>query len=156
MIVAVRVVPFVYAQRTSARRGAAMKPVWKIDGEDFGLLQGNSAGFVRILNDLLRYQAHLVGKIPLGQIHLNQKVDEPDGGIDAVVSQGLPDERNPTGWFNVPSCWQFKAMPVGNIASGVEGGQRVALRDEIHKSHAKKLVAAGFGYRFCLADDMPD
>ncbi len=133
-----------------------MKPVWKIDGEDFGLLQGNSAGFIRILNDLLRYQAHLVGKIPLGQIHLNQKVDEPDGGIDAVVSQRLPDERDPTGWFDVPTCWQFKAMPVGNIASGVEGGQQVALRDEIHKSHAKKLVAAGYGYRFCLADDMPD
>jgi hypothetical protein len=133
-----------------------MKPVWRIDGDDFGLLQGNSAGFVRILNALLSHQAHSVGKIPLSAIHLNQKDMEGDGGVDAAIDQALSPERDPTGWFDVPTCWQFKAMPVSNMAAGVKGGQQVALHNEVHKSHAKRLVAACYGYRLCIADDMPD
>jgi hypothetical protein len=32
----------------------------------------------------------------------------------------------------------------------------VALKQEISKPHARRLIEQGYGYRFCIADDMPD
>jgi hypothetical protein len=131
-----------------------MRPYWQIDGEDIYQFQGNSPGFVRFLNALLRHQA-LFGGVPEAAIHLNQKDNEPDGGVDAAIERPIPPERDSTARFRVPTCWQFKAMPVGNVAAGVKGGQKQALREEILKPYARRLVAAGYGYRLCLADDMP-
>ena len=42
------------------------------------------------------------------------------------------------------------------MSKGEEGGQEVALQQEINKPHAKHLIERGHGYRFCIADDMPD
>jgi hypothetical protein len=136
------------------QEAGTVKPYWRIDGEDIYQLQGNSSGFVRFLNALLRHQA-IFGGVPEAAIHLNQKDNEPDGGVDAVIDQPIPPGRDPTARFRVPTCWQFKAMPVGNVAAGVKGGQKQALSEEILKPYARRLVAAGYGYRFCLADDMP-
>ncbi|MGP0067421.1 MAG: hypothetical protein ACLQGP_27975 [Isosphaeraceae bacterium] len=136
-----------------------MKPIWIIDGEDVTRIQGDSVGFVRLLNALLSQQSH-VGGLPDASLRLNQKDTEGDGGVDAVVDAAIAPERDPTGRFAVPTCWQFKASPTENIkarvSKGEEGGQEVALQQEINKPHAKHLIERGHGYRFCIADDMPD
>jgi hypothetical protein len=131
-----------------------MKPVWEIDGDDVAMLQGNSPEFVRFLNELLSLQAH-DAKLPDVCVHLNQKDNEADGGVDAVVDQAIPPNRDPTGRFSVPTCWQFRARPAAKAVTGKKGGQQAALRQAIKDPHVSKLVAQGYGYRFCLADDMP-
>jgi hypothetical protein len=136
-----------------------VKPIWIIDGEDVTRLQGDSAGFVRLLNALLSQQAHAEG-LPDTSLRLNQKDTEGDGGVDAVVDTPIAADRDPTGRFAVPTCWQFKASPTENIraevAKGEKGGQEVALQQEINKPHARRLIEQGYGYRFCIADDMPN
>ncbi|MFI5455284.1 MAG: hypothetical protein ACHRXM_07505 [Isosphaerales bacterium] len=135
-----------------------MKPAWQIDGDDIKQFQGNSPGFVRFLNDLLRVQADRA-KLPGTPIHLTQKDSEKDGGVDAVIDQAIPPDCDPTGRFGVPTCWQFKARPAERIKAkvrkGEKGGQQVALRQAINDPHARRLVEQGYGYRFCIADDMP-
>ena len=129
-----------------------MKPYWRIDGSDIDSFQGDSPGFVRLLNALLAHQA-AAGGVPQTAVHLNLKDNEPDGGVDAVIDSAIP--RDPTGRFAVPTLWQFKAMPTGNIAAGVKGGQPEALRLEIQKPYSQDLIRKGYGYRLCIAADMP-
>ncbi len=136
-----------------------MRPIWIVDGEDVTRLQGDSARFVRLLNALLSQQAHAGGLRDVS-LRLNQKDTEGDGGVDAVVDAAIVPERDPTGRFAVPTCWQFKARPVENIKAdvpkGEKGGQEVALRQEISSPHARHLIEQGYGYRFCIAAEMPD
>ena len=136
-----------------------MRPVWEIDGEDVENLQGDSTGFVRFLNALLGFHAD-AGRLPDSAVHLNQKDTEGDGGVDAVITLAISSGLDPTGRFGVPTCWQFEASPTENIkakvAKGEEGGQQVALHQEINKPHSRRLVEQGYGYRFCIAADMPD
>lgn len=129
-----------------------MKPVWHIDGNDVIGLQGKSHDFVRIVNGLLARQAE--GAVPGAAVHLNVKDTEPDGGVDAAVDQGIPGD--PTGFLGIPTCWQYKAQPKGNIKPGDGGGQEAALREEIRKPYAQALIKNGYAYRFCIADDMAD
>lgn len=133
-----------------------MRPYWQIDGEDLYPLQGTSPGFVRFLNALLRHQA-IFGGVPDAAIHLNQKDNEPDGGVDAAIEQPVPPERDPTARFRVPTCWQFKAQATSDIKpkKGPPWTQEAALREEITKPYASALIKRGYGYRFCIADDMP-
>src|SRR5262249_4454397 len=93
----------------SPQEAEIMKPYWQIDGEDIYQLQGNSPGFVRFLNALLRNQAVFGGGSD-ASIHLNQKDNDPDGGVDAAIDQPVPAERDPTARVRVPACWQFKAQ----------------------------------------------
>ena len=65
-----------------------MKPIWIIDGEDVTRIQGDSVGFVRLLNALLSQQSH-VGGLPDASLRLNQKDTEGDGGVDAVVDAAI-------------------------------------------------------------------
>ncbi len=151
-----------------------MKPVWHIDGSDIIGLQGRSRDFVRIINGLLASQA--AGAIPDAAVRLNVKDTEPDGGVDAAVDR--PVVGDPTGFFEVPTCWQYKAQPTANIQpksrdkrktrgtakgktgesgkSQSSGGQEAALREEIRKPYARDLITRRYAYRFCIADDMPD
>ena len=129
-----------------------MKPVWEIDGDDVALLQGKSPDFVRFLNALLTFQAH-EARVSDTFIHLNQKDSEGDGGVDAAIDQPIRFESDPTDRFGVPTCWQFKARPVAQIKA--KGGQQAALRRWINDPHVCRLIEQGYGYRLCIADDMP-
>ena len=135
-----------------------MKPIWQIDSDDVKTLQGRSREFVRFVNDLLVHQAN-AGRVPISGLQLNLSDLDPDGGVDAAVTLAIPPESDPEGYFAAPTCWQFKASPTGNIKkrkTGKEkGGQEAALRAEIRKPEVAKRVASGYGYRFCIADDMP-
>src|SRR5262249_25064826 len=133
-----------------------MKPIWQIDSNDVIGLQGREVDFAQLVNDLLAQQVS-AGRLPTGVLQLNLKTRAPDGGIDAAVSRAIPAELDPEGFFSVPTCWQYKASPTSNIKppSGQTGGQEAALRDEIGKWYARQLIDQDYGYRFCIADDMP-
>jgi hypothetical protein len=133
-----------------------MKPIWQIDSRDVEGLQGRDDDFAQFVNDLLAGQAR-AGGVPTGALRLNLKTQAPDGGVDAIVTQAIPADRDPEGYCGVPTCWQYKASPTRNIkpSKKKKGGHEAALREEIRKPEAAKLVAAGYGYRFCIADDMP-
>ncbi len=132
-----------------------MKPIWHIDGHDVIALQGDSPAFVRFMNALLASHAQ-AGGVPKNEVRLNVKDNEADGGVDAAIGQAAVVERDRTGYMNVPTCWQYKAQPTGNIKADGPGGQQAALRNEIGKPHAHRLTEQGYGYRFCIADDMSD
>lgn len=129
-----------------------MKPIWQLDGNDVIGLQGDSPGFVRVVNALLAMQGQN-SRVLDANVRLNVKDTEPDGGVDAAIDQLVPDD--PTGFLGVPTCWQYKAQPKGNLKPKDKGGQEAALREEIRKPYAVQLIKAGYGYRFCIADDMP-
>jgi hypothetical protein len=132
-----------------------MQPIWQIDSRDVIGLQGRDPEFTAFVNDLLTAQVQ-GGRVALGVLRLTLKTQAPDGGIDAAVDQAVPAGFDPTGYFDVPNCWQFKACPTGNIkpAKKKKGGQEAALREEIRKSEAARLVAGGYRYLFCIADDL--
>ncbi len=105
------------------------------------------------MNALLFCQAK-EGRLPDSCVQRSQKTVR-DGGVDAIVDRPIPGEHDPTGRFAVPTCWQFKASPAGNIKpKRGKGGQQAALRQEITKPDASRLITLGYGYRFCIADDM--
>lgn len=131
-----------------------MRPIWQIDAHDVIGLQGRDVEFAQLVDDLLTQQAAL-GGIAFGALRRNLKTQVPDGGVDAAVSQPIP--QDPGGYCTVATCWQYKASPTGNIkpSKKKKGGQESALREELRKSEAANLVMAGYGYRFCIADDLP-
>ena len=132
-----------------------MKPIWHIDGNDVIRLQGDSPAFVRFMNALLASHAQ-VGGVPGKDVRLTIKDNAGDGGVDAAIGQAAVPGRDRTGYMNVPTCWQYKAQPTGNIKADGPGGQEAALRSEVGKPHARALIEDGYGYRFCIADDPPD
>jgi len=77
--------------------------------------------------------------------------------MDAVVEQPIPAGQDSTGRFGVPTCWQMKAEPTANMKpkKGKPKTQQAALREEINKPYAAALINKGYGYRLCIADDMP-
>ncbi len=135
-----------------------MSDIWTIEAQDVCRLQGNDEAFVRLMNDLLAQLAWSAG-IPGSQLRLTLKVDAPDGGVDAALDQTIAPALDPAGFADVPTCWQFKALPTRNIKAdvpkGEHGGQEVALRQEINKPYARELILKGYGYRFCISDDLP-
>jgi hypothetical protein len=129
-----------------------MKPIWQIDAHDVIGLQGRDVDFAQFVNDLL---THAFGRTVSRDLQLNLKTQVPDGGVDAAVVKPISSDW--TSYFTVATCWQYKASPTGNIrpSKKKKGGQEAALREELRKPEAAKLVMAGYGYRFCIADDMP-
>ncbi len=134
-----------------------MRSFWQIESSHICSLQGKSTEFVRLLNALITAQSRAGGLVD-ASLQLNQADTIPDGGVDAVVSESIPALLDPTGWFTVPTSWQFKAQPTSNIkpsSKAPDKKQETALREEINKPHAAKLVKLGYGFRLCIADELP-
>lgn len=127
-----------------------MKPIWHIDSRDVLNFQGQPEEYVRFLNALLEQQVR-EGRIPLSALRLNlTKIFAADKGVDAAVDQAVPRELDRIGLFDGCTCWQFKASATGNLSP-----QEKTLRNEIGKEYSRELIAQGYGYRFCIADDLP-
>ena len=78
--------------------GFHMKDFWNIDGDCIKTLQGNSAEFVRLLNNLIATEMRAAG-VPDSAVHLTQGDSTPDGGVDAVVDQRVLNNQDATGRF---------------------------------------------------------
>ncbi|MGK7899768.1 MAG: hypothetical protein AB4372_40660, partial [Xenococcus sp. (in: cyanobacteria)] len=75
----------------------------------------------------------------------NLRTNLGDGGVDTEVRQDMLHDN--TGWFNVPTCWQYKATTFAGTSSS-------NLRKEINKPYSTELIKKGYGYRFCICDDL--
>ena len=130
-----------------------MLAIWNIDAQAIISFQSRSSDFVRLVNAFIH--KHAGAQLPISAIHLTTNDQEADGGVDAAVDLAIPNDWS--GYFDVPTCWQFKAQPKRNIRpSSGSGGQASALREEINKPHVRQLIKKGYGYRLCIADDMPN
>ena len=120
--------------------------MWTLDPRELLVFQGAGGGepFARLINALLHAQAFTSG-IPDAQVSTNIKVNLPDGGVDAAVHGAVPTDK--TGYFTVPSVWQYKA--VASLSDK-------ELREEIGKPYSRELIERGYGYRFCICNDLDD
>ncbi|MFO0957624.1 MAG: hypothetical protein U0800_09195 [Isosphaeraceae bacterium] len=131
--------------------------IWTVEAADIERLQSRDQEFADLVNDLLlRHTKN--GGVPQGYLRLNLNTRAPDGGADAAVDQ--PNSGSEAGdYCEVLTCWQYKACKSGHVSppTGMTGGQKVALEIEINKKEAKRLTEAGYGFRFCIADELtPD
>jgi hypothetical protein len=126
--------------------------VWTVSAADICRLQGRDVELTDLLNQLLGVSTF--GILSPAALRLNLATHIADGGVDAAVDGALPPDRDEMGLFAVPTCWQYKASPSGNLKAPnrQKGGQGAALRGEIRKPHVRELIEKGYGYRLCVAD----
>ncbi|GAB1540622.1 hypothetical protein NUACC21_32910 [Scytonema sp. NUACC21] len=120
--------------------------MWKINSYDiFSLRTPGGERFTEFVDSLIRSEAYTEG-VQLSEISTNLRTNLGDKGVDTEVRQPMPG--NLTGWMNVPTCWQYKATNYSNISDS-------ELRKEVKKPYSKQLIQQGYGYRFCICDDLP-
>lgn len=112
-------------------------------------LQGDGGEpFRRFVNDLIRAEAFTCG-IPLIQLNLQVRSTVSDGGADAGVAVAIPDSKS--GWFDAPTCWQFKTGAYTNTKALVK-----EIKSEMQKEFASQRIAEGYAYRFCMVESIPE
>ncbi|MEM9272689.1 MAG: hypothetical protein AAGA80_06960 [Cyanobacteria bacterium P01_F01_bin.143] len=119
--------------------------MWTINSYNiFALRTPGGDRFTEFVDALIRAEAYVQG-VPLSEISTNLRTNLGDGGVDTEVKQDMLHDN--TGWFNVPTCWQYKATTFAGIYSS-------NLIKEINKSYSTELIKKGYGYRFCICDDL--
>ncbi|MGE3243854.1 MAG: hypothetical protein AB7G28_12710 [Pirellulales bacterium] len=125
--------------------------MWNITNNDLQQLAGSGGGrFVEFVDRLIRAEA-AVGGLPQSEILTQLRVNIRDGGVDTEVRGPIPSDR--TGWFNVPTCWQYKALAAVSI-TGRDGLLTNDVISELDKPYAQELIRRGYGYRLCLLGDV--
>ena len=145
--------------------------IWKVAEADVTRYQGLGREFAGLMNDLL-YQEALGSGLLDSDLRLNMNVLAPDGGVDAAVDKAVPGTGGASGYFDVPTCWQYKASSSGHIKSSKKPpkkspkprpkkspkdepvGLKAGLIEEITKPEVKRLIGKGYGYRLCISDDL--
>ena len=119
--------------------------MWTIDATDFALLRGGGGQpFTAFVDSLIRSHA-LVNGISDASISTTLRVNVRDGGVDTQVSEAMPSDT--TGYFLVPSCWQYKAVDASEISDA-------DLSREVKKHFAKELITKGYGYRLAVCGEV--
>ena len=126
--------------------------MWKLRPDELLRLKGGGGEpFARFVDQLIRAEA-AKGGLSQAEVATQLRVNIKDGGVDSQVNQAIP--RDPTGWFGVPTCWQFKSVGADEINDKKYKKKKNDLQLEINKPYAKKLVEQGYAYRFCLLGDL--
>ncbi|MGB3512807.1 MAG: hypothetical protein WBA93_27040 [Microcoleaceae cyanobacterium] len=110
----------------------------------FSLRTPGGDRFTEFVDALIRAEAYSQG-IPMSGISTNLRTNLGDGGVDSEVRQAIPTSQ--TGWFSVPTCWQYKATQFKAISDS-------ELLKEVNNYYAKELIQKNYGYRFCICDDL--
>jgi hypothetical protein len=119
--------------------------MWNINSFNiFPLRTPGGDRFTEFVDSLIKAEAYIRG-IPTSEISTTLRTNIGDKGVDAEVRQ--PVTNNLTGWMSVPTCWQYKATEYRNISEK-------NLREEVNKEYAQELIQKGYGYRFCICDDL--
>jgi hypothetical protein len=119
--------------------------MWTINSYNiFPLRTPGGDRFTEFVDALIRAEAYIQG-IPLSDISTNLRTNLGDKGVDTEVRQAMPNSQ--TGWMNEPTCWQYKATEFRTISES-------DLREEVKKEYSKELIQKGYGYRFCICDDL--
>jgi hypothetical protein len=100
--------------------------------------------FAEFVSNLIR--AHARARcIADTAVRTNLNTVVPDGGVDAEVTAGTSGD--PTRRMALPTGWQFKATAADQVGPAV-------LRVEIAKPYARRLVAAGASFAFCICAEL--
>jgi len=120
--------------------------MWEITSNEIRSFQGDGGTpFTQLVDSTIRAHA-FVYNLPASTIHTNLRTNVPDGGVDTQVGLGV--QGDPTGWMGEKTVWQYKGTERKNVSTK-------DLRKEVNKEFAKKCIAEGFGYRFCICDNVP-
>ncbi|KAA5539777.1 ATP-binding protein [Roseiconus nitratireducens] len=112
-------------------------------------LSGDGGGpFTHFVDELIQLEAFMAG-MPMDRFHRQLRVNIGDGGVDTSLE--IPILDSSVGWFDAPTCWQYKAESTYDLKSLVP-----EIKREMRKSHATKLIQEGYAYRFCMLADIPD
>ena len=125
--------------------------MWKLRPHELLQFKGRGEPFADFVDQLIRAEA-AKGGLPQSEVATQLRVTIKDGGVDTQVSQAIP--RDPTGWFGVPTCWQFKSVGADEINDKKYKKKKNNLQAEINKPYVKKLIAQGYAYRLCLLGDL--
>lgn len=118
--------------------------MWTINSyKIFALRTPGGDRFTEFVDALIRAEAY-IHSLPQSEIATNLRTNLGDGGVDTELRQAIPSQ---TGWTNFPTCWQYKATQFAGISQS-------NLQEEINKSYSQELIKKGYGYRFCIADDL--
>ncbi len=121
--------------------------MWNLTPNDLAQLKGaGGERFAQFMDRLIRADAARAG-VGQSKIATQLRANIKDGGVDSQVDAPFPANSDPSGWFSVPTIWQYKATDAVSVSES-------ALREEINKPYAKKLILKGFGYRFCILGDV--
>ncbi len=126
--------------------------MWKLNPHE--LLQFKGGGgepFAHFVDRLIRAEAARGGLLQ-SEVRTQVRVNIKDGGVDTQVTRAIP--HDPSGWFSIPTCWQFKAIEADGINDRKYKSRKNGLQKEINKPYVKKLVSQGYGYRLCLLGDV--
>jgi hypothetical protein len=127
--------------------------VWNLAPTDLLQLKGGGGSpFADFVDRLIRAEA-ACGGLAQSEIATQLRVNIPDGGVDTEVKKAI--SRSPAGWFTVPTCWQFKGGDAKDIDDNSKKKKTNDLQNEIRKPYAAELIKKGYGYRFCILDDLP-
>lgn len=122
-----------------------MSGVWDLSSDDFAHLRGyGGQRFVQMMNALLRAEA-MASNVAVAAVHLTERVNEGDGGVDAVVESPL---TRPFATSAPGSFWQFKGADARSIG-------KAKLKSEIAKQEVQRRLSEGLEYVICVCDDLP-
>ena len=117
--------------------------------------------FPHLMDRLIRATAARNG-IAQSNMRTQIRTNITDGGIDTAVDFPIPGDS--TGWFEVPTAWQYKAKRGVDIDDGTTvpakgGGSKPRktpneLKKEINKPKVVELIKRGYGFRFCVLGDL--
>ena len=130
--------------------------MWILNHTDLLQLKGRGGErFAHFMDRLICAEA-ASGGLPQSEIAAQLRVNIPDRGVDTEVRQAIPNDK--TGWFTVPTCWQFKSEEAKSIDDKDKSKNRKKktndLQNEIRKPYVKELIKKGYGYRLCVLDDL--
>jgi len=120
--------------------------MWEITSKEIRSFQGDGGTpFTQLVDSVIRAHA-FVYNLPASNIQTNLRTNLPDGGVDTKVNLGA--QAGPIDWMAEKTVWQYKGTELRNLSAK-------DLREEMNKDFAKKCIAEGFGYRFCICDSIP-
>ena len=125
--------------------------MWKCDPNQLKLLMSAGERYALLMDRIIRAEAALYG-VRQDRIQTQIRVNITDGGVDAAVHDAIP--KSLKGWFDVPTCWQYKAQPAVAIDDKPRKTKQNDLQLEIHKPHVTDLINRGYGFRFCILGDL--
>jgi hypothetical protein len=125
--------------------------MWKLKPNELLQFKGRGEPFAHFVDQLICAEA-AKGGLPQSEVATQLRVTIKDGGVDTQVSQAIP--RDLSGWFGVPTCWQFKSLMADEINDKKYKKKKNSLQAEVNKPYVKRLIERGYAYRFCLLGDL--
>ena len=124
--------------------------MWKLESADLLQLRGGGGEtFVHFMDRLIRAEA-AYGGLPQAEIATQLRVNIKDGGVDTEVKKSIPQDKS--GWFAVPTCWQFKAVDGTNIDDKKKKKRRTSYKQRSINPMSRNSLRGDMAIAFaCLA-----